>query len=234
MSYADLTFNSKNILKKFSHQRRFVTALKLIVPRPGEAILDYGTGDGHMMALLKEKCVDLSIVGYDPFPDEQIRDVCLRYPDINFFQNRELLNDSVFDKVCCFETLEHFEHPEVHDHVDFLCKRTKPNGKIFVSVPVEIGPPSVVKNLVRMKIGLSHNSSSLGNILKCAFYRPDSVKRIKEDGGGYIQSHLGFDFRKIPDYFRNHGVYIEYCEYAPFNFSGSVANSQVFFCFRKS
>ncbi|SDJ80970.1 Methyltransferase domain-containing protein [Agrobacterium fabrum] len=234
MSYADLTFNSKNVLKRFSHQRRFDTAIKLIALNPGETILDYGTGDGHMMALLKETCSDLSIVGYDPFPDEKIRDVCLRHPDIIFFQDRKFLNNSVFDKVCCFETLEHFEYPEVQDHVDFLCRSTRPNGKIFVSVPVEIGPPSIVKNLVRMKIGLSHNASSIGNILRCAFYRPGAVKRVKEDGGGYIQSHLGFNFRKIPEYFRECCVSLEYCEFSPFNFMGSLTGSQVFFCFRKS
>ena len=47
--YKDLIVNNRSFLKRFSHSRRFVVAVKLLDVRQSDEILDIGTGDGYML-----------------------------------------------------------------------------------------------------------------------------------------------------------------------------------------
>ena len=232
MSYAALTIGSRNPLKRFSHRRRFDTAMRLVALRDAETVLDYGTGDGYLLGLFKAQAPRSRVAGYDPFPDAGIRDVLLRHPDIAFSRDLDSFRGQRFAKVCCFETLEHFEGANLRRHVGALDALTAPGGRIHVSVPIEIGPPALVKNLVRAAIGKAHQSTTLANVLNAALYRPNAVQRAQEDAGGYIQSHVGFDHRAIPAAFAEFGFRPSLRVFAPLG-GGAACNSQVFFVFER-
>ena len=47
--YSDYTYNSRNPLVRFSHRKRFLTALNFILKENFKNLLDYGAGDGHFL-----------------------------------------------------------------------------------------------------------------------------------------------------------------------------------------
>jgi trans-aconitate methyltransferase len=68
MSYRQLTVDNRSALKRFSHRRRFLKAVDLLAAADGQRVLDYGSGDGHMLALLGQRWPRCELVGYDPMP----------------------------------------------------------------------------------------------------------------------------------------------------------------------
>ena len=76
-SYGDLTIASPSRIKRFSHRARFSRAIQLLDPRPGDRILDYGSGDGFFLGVLHDHEPRLELCGFDPATDDEF----LRVPE---------------------------------------------------------------------------------------------------------------------------------------------------------
>ena len=63
--YTELTTSNKNLIKKFSHTKRFLIALKILNLKSNDKFLDIGTGDGYFLKLVNKKKIK-KIVGYEP------------------------------------------------------------------------------------------------------------------------------------------------------------------------
>lgn len=232
MAYSSMTIGNTSSIKRWSHNSRFTKALRVMPPAENDRILDFGTGDGHLVGLLKERWPSVSVCGFDPHLDAMANEVKQRFPDVQFVRERDSIVGGPFDKVYCLETLEHFVGPPLMDIVTFLTQQTAANGRILVSVPIEIGLSSLLKNLFRMAAGQRHRGTTwkivwdsfLGNT--AAIARPPSET-------GWISSHLGFDFRVIPVLFAKCGFEVESFGYSPIPLPTHVINSQVFFRFKR-
>jgi SAM-dependent methyltransferase len=214
----------RSALRRFSHGARFNATLKLLDPQPGEMILDYGTGDGKLLTLIH----GCKLFGYEPdsrtlpFLNKALRGIATPSDDLAKLPKG-------FDKITCLEVLEHVS-PQETVHILENCRELlRPNGKLIVSVPLEIGPSSIGKNVVRrMKGDTPEVNATFGNIVKAGLF--DSIERL-DYGGGYY-GHMGFDYRTLERFFAAEKWTIEKRTFSPFPPLGPILNSQVLYRLR--
>jgi SAM-dependent methyltransferase len=220
--YSTLTSNNRSAIKRFSHGRRVEVALSLVTALPGENILDIGTGDGAFPLALVHLRPMVCVVAQEPLPHmlEQARAMCVGERNITVTQ---AIPDLSFDWVTCFEVLEHLPPATIDRLLTQIHDALQPHGRVVISVPLEVGLPGLIKNVVRHALKQSH-PSTLSDKLRAALGYP--VRRNFPNG--YCGSHVGFDYRTLPSAFKNAGLKIVQVLYSPFPQMRFVLNSQVF------
>ena len=155
--YAAKQIYSRDRLVAFSHQRRFRTTLDLLRPFRGRRLLDYGCGDGTLIALLHESGVVPALTVGADLDDQQVVDCRSRLGHLGGVRFERIADlewpqhAGAYDVVVCTEVLEHVV--DVDGIVDSLHRLVADGGTLVVSVPVEIGLPLVVKQAVRRIAG---------------------------------------------------------------------------------
>jgi 2-polyprenyl-3-methyl-5-hydroxy-6-metoxy-1,4-benzoquinol methylase len=232
MSYSNQTINNKSSIKRFSHKRRFQVALSLLDLKINDSILDFGTGEGHLLKLLAEQKDVKEIVGYEPvidmFQELSVNIENLNYNNIQIIYDLESLKEKEFDYVSCFEVFEHFSKNEQNKFLEEIRKITKNDGHIIISVPLEIGLSALFKNTIRILVGQKQSNSSLKSIMKAVFCFPDN--RIQK---GYIHSHIGFNHNNLEELFKINQLKIIKKQYSPFKYLFGLLNSQIFYILKK-
>jgi len=143
----------KDRLISWSHRRRFEVGLSLARQFAGKRILDYGCGDGTFLAMLMADSVAPSeAVGCDLHVNlvEDCRTRLGNGRGLSFVLDSELGSPchlGAYDAVICMEVLEHIL--DVERVLDRFVSLLVPSGQLRVSVPVEIGWPLLVKQVVR-------------------------------------------------------------------------------------
>jgi 2-polyprenyl-3-methyl-5-hydroxy-6-metoxy-1,4-benzoquinol methylase len=210
-------------------------ATKLIQPKANEKILDYGTGDGFMLRCLLSSCANISsIVGYEPVKSvfDELNEKLKQHiesREIVVIDDLKKLDGMVFNKISCLEVLEHLTKENQRKVVATLNKLLAKDGHVVVSVPIEIGPPSVAKNLIRILAKQPHDNTSIKNILKSFL-----GIRIARTDSLFISTHIGFYYKDIENIFASEGFDIAAKKYSPFGFFGALINSQVFYILKKN
>lgn len=213
--YAKFTYDSKNPLARFAHRERFKTCIDLVRNLNFDSLLDYGAGDAEFLKRLKTRYVVETLDGYEPI----MKTAKMR--DVNIYKH---LDDIIkkYELVVCFEVLEHFNEVGQVEILQNIINVLDPKGFVIISVPIEVGFPSLIKNIRRMTLG-HFNLAYIKNTLKCLFkMEVPEIRRIE----GFIPSHLGFNhsvFEKILTRFFD----IRETRYSPFKFLSSAFNSQV-------
>jgi 2-polyprenyl-3-methyl-5-hydroxy-6-metoxy-1,4-benzoquinol methylase len=208
--YAQKQILSRDKLVAWSHARRFATALTIARTFSGKRILDFGSGDGTFLALaMMADSPPAAAVGAELLEDV-VAECRARYhaePRMSFVQVASL--DSAehagrYDAVFCMEVLEH-----VFDWEPELTRMSRllaPGGTLVVSVPIEIGVPVVIKQIVRTvagwrKIGHYPGTSSYSwRELAAAVFagRTQHVQRpVFDFGSGPSHDHKGFNWRVL-------------------------------------
>ncbi|WP_418511534.1 class I SAM-dependent methyltransferase [Corallibacter sp.] len=232
MAYAEYTRNNKSLIKRFSHQKRFDVAIKLIDLKANQSLLDFGTGDGYLLKCLNDAHKNVKLYGYDPldFMFEELKTTIKEnsLKNISITSNLSTLNSLEFDIVSCQEVLEHFSIKNQKKHLQELKKRTKDSGKIVISVPLEIGFSGLTKNIIRFCIGQNKEGATLKNIFKS--FLGLKIPRQEE---GYIGTHIGFNHKNLEALFDDAGLKVIKKEYSPFKFLYGLMNSQVFYVLKK-
>jgi hypothetical protein len=228
------TIDNPSLIKRFSHRRRFEVATRLLDPQPGETVLDYGTGDARLLMHLHQQQPTARYWGYEPVAEmhEQAQ-ALLQQAGVTatLLASRDELRSLRPDKVSCMEVLEHLDEPRLIEvFADFRALLAQ--GKsLMLSVPIEVGPTALAKNAVRVATGQAQESTSFGNVMKLAFGDPARVPRISR--GGYIDSHLGFDYRRLRRRLPDEGFVVEREVFSPLPLLQGVVNSQVFWICRR-
>jgi hypothetical protein len=142
------------------------------------------------------------------------------------------MGHSPFNIVTCFETLEHFTEPMQLELLGQIASLLGENGTVILSVPIEKGFPSLIKNIIRrFSCEKSHRHFySLRNM-----WRAFHGQRFPEfrSGNEFLWSHVGFYYDDLEKLFQKIGFVIEDKKYSPFSFLGTGFNSQVFYRLRK-
>ena len=236
VEYKKFTYESSNPLARFSHRTRFAKAVNTVSciyekwAKGGGignfALLDYGAGTGHFLnELLKNGWGQggRKLVGFDPVSTPDFSG-----DSIVFYSDLQSLDDQ-FDIVTCFEVLEHFNSKnqrEILTNIDSLLKR---NGRVVISVPIEIYLPSIVKN-VRRRLSLHRRKPvyTLKNMFKALCGR--DIPEIREAEG--FLPHIGFNHKKLEQLFSDI-FQIERKSYSPFGCLNAHFNSQIFYVLKK-
>ncbi len=109
-------------------------ALKHI--EPPDVVLDVGCGDGYITNILKDRCN--KIIGID-YSEEAIQDLKRNYQSLEcqHMPSTSLAFDTgTFDKVICFEMLEHLTRLQAQKTIGEIYKVLKPGGMIIGSTPL--------------------------------------------------------------------------------------------------
>lgn len=226
--YEKNTSRSSNWIKRFAHTNRYQKAVEILDPKPGETLLDFGTGDGEMLAQLNAREPRARYTGYEPF--DKIFELASAKTaaiggTVTAVHTLDALKGQQFDKISCLEVLEHLIPYGQSMVLDHCWNLMSPGGMLLVSVPIEIGPVAVFKAAIRARAG-HRSEASLKDTLYCAIGRPEKVVR---ESGSYIFSHVGFDYRLIPGLLETAGFKVERIDFTPFPAFKGLLNSQVFF-----
>lgn len=220
--YSEYTYNSKNPIARFSHQARFAIGIELAMEEEFQRILDYGAGDNKFLTELSTKKENLDLFAFEPLID--IRSTST----ITVFSKLADLEDKKFDIITCFETLEHFNETIQSDMLQSFSDRLENNGRVIISVPIEIGLPSLVKNIRRLGFG-KNSYQDIKNGIKCLFGKEIPEIRNSE---GFIHTHHGFNHRKLEQVMLKH-FQVKKKQTSPFKNLSDQFNSQMFYVLEK-
>lgn len=228
--YDKFTFNSKNPLARFTHRSRYKIGLNLIPKKENQKVLDIGCGDGRFLNEILEKDNSSEVLGFDPHM------VSTLFQKIKILKEWSEVTEWVkqkgtFDVVVCFEVLEHLNPERQIEIFEKAKEALKEDGVFIISVPIEKGIPSVIKNLRRIMIHYDPKIYCFSNIMASLFgYKTKWMKHHRK-GSSYL-SHVGFFFdelEKVVVPFFN----IERRLFSPFKKLNAKINSQVFYVLNK-
>ena len=133
--------------------------------------------------------------------------------------------DHSFDRIACLEVLEHMSEKEQVETLRQIHRLLTGDGRLLISVPIEIGPSAVAKNLARQLSGHPHQGVSVAGVVRSAL-----CLRVEREAVHI--SHIGFDHRALRRLFPACGWEIESTVCSPWPLMGSLLNSQIFFVLR--
>jgi 2-polyprenyl-3-methyl-5-hydroxy-6-metoxy-1,4-benzoquinol methylase len=244
--YARKQLFSRDRLVAWSHRRRFETGLSLAAAFAGKRLLDFGCGDGTFLGLTMASPHAPALgVGAEPHAG-QVADCQRRYqgePRLRFVSVDALRggeHHGQYDGVFCMEVLEHVVNWE--PELDLLGRMLAPDGRLVISVPVETGPPLVIKQIARRiagwrKIGHYPGTTSYSmRELALSLLAGDAqhvTRPVFDTGTGPFHDHKGFNWRVLRERLGKQFV-IERCVASPFSSLGPLAATQVWFVARRS
>jgi 2-polyprenyl-3-methyl-5-hydroxy-6-metoxy-1,4-benzoquinol methylase len=223
-SYAAQTHQAKSRLRRFSHGARFGLATELAAPAHGSTLLDYGCGDGAYLRQLTLERPDLKLQAWHPFDDNRpaLIEAYKPYPQVTVPPNVDLIPEGSIDAITCLEVMEHLPARVLDIELSRIERILRPGGVLAITVPIEVGPGSVGKNLARIATKTTHANTTARTIAKAGLGR--SIGREDHD---YILSHIGFDHRELRSTLLARGWRIEARQTSPLPIGGAVVNSQI-------
>lgn len=243
--YARKQIYCPNRVVAWSHGSRFRLAAELARAAGGSRLLDYGCGDGTFMALT-QGAFSLA-VGAD-VDRAQLDDCRARLghlAGLAFVHTADLdapAHAGAYDAVTCMEVLEHCPEAERIRVLDRLRALVAPAGRVIISVPIEIGPALLGKQLVRALAAwrghgdYRHRETyTPRELLAAALSRADLARaryRVETPAGPFEYcGHKGFDWRTLEGEVRARFA-VERRLFTPLPALGRFGNSQVWFVCR--
>lgn len=229
--YKNLTLESNSSLKRFSHSRRFEIAAKLLEIESCDEFLDYGTGDGHFLFLIRAQLKIIKrVVGYEPI-DSQFAQL-KEFSEKAYGSEVEIYKDppkgELFSKISCLEVLEHMTLENQKALLNQIRALMTDDGLFLLSVPIEVGISGLMKNIARILLRQTHPETTVENIIKSTFSMP-----INRPNQPYIYTHIGFNHKELEKIFIDVGLRIENKYYSPLPLLKNIINSQIFYLLRK-
>ena len=233
IAYDRQTVDNPSLIKRLSHRARFGVAVELLAPQADMTTLDYGTGDALLLSHLHRAYPQARYLGYEPITEmnEQARALLERTATpAQLLTERAELQGLRCERLSCMEVMEHLDEPPLAQAFADFRALLAADGRLMISVPVEIGLTALAKNAVRVATGQAQESTSPGTVFAAFLGRTERIPRISRNG--YIGSHLGFDYRRLRARVAEEGFVIEREVFAPLPGLGAVLNSQVFWLCR--
>ena len=234
-SYSTRLTEKGNLLTRFAHRTRHRSTLALVSDVRDAATLDYGCGDAWLLKTARDQGIAASGLGVDV--DEEMlrgaRENLRGDPAFSFTRPEAfeaLARKGSFDLVLCTETLEHVSDWE--PVLDLFVSYTKPGAHLVLTVPIEVGPSLLGKQLGRYLANLrgpyGYETYTLRELYQAAVrWNPASF----ESGHNQVpppnlRAHKGFDYRKLEEAIRRR-FEIRRTAFTPLPLLGSLLNSTV-------
>ncbi len=200
-SYARLTRNDPNPLKRWLQRRRLDDALRAAEPAEPLCIVDYGGGDGALTAMAAERWPDAELICFEPAPQlaAEARALLAGVEQAEVLEATAEIADGCADLVFCTEVFEHLPEAQTQAALAEIARILMPGGRVVIGVPVEIGPPALLKGLFRMVRRPGAFDARPGPVLSAALGRPPGPRPQAEIAPGlpYFPHHAGFDHRAL-------------------------------------
>jgi 2-polyprenyl-3-methyl-5-hydroxy-6-metoxy-1,4-benzoquinol methylase len=225
----------------WSHRSRFRLAARLATAAKGR-LMDYGCGDGTFIALTHGAFAEAVGCDVDTGQLAECRGRLGRLDRVRFIHVDDLAADmhsGAYDVVTCMEVLEHCVDEERIRVLDGLHRLVRPAGRIVISVPIEIGPALLGKQLFRAMAAwrghgdYEHRETYSPRELAAAALARRRLTRAEYDietpsGRMRYCGHKGFDWRILQTEIGRRFT-IDERRFTPLPPFGRVLNSQVWF-----
>jgi SAM-dependent methyltransferase len=199
-SYAALTREDPNVLKRWLQARRIDAALRL-VPADARRVIDYGAGDAAVAARLVQSRSTVEVVCFDPTPAllDEARALTAGLDRVRLVASEAELETGWADALLCLEVFEHLPAVETGAALETIARVLRPGGTLIVGVPIEVGPAALAKGLFRRVRRRGSFDAQLDGIFAAASGRPPGDRPVAEIAPGrpYHPHHLGFDHRRL-------------------------------------
>jgi 2-polyprenyl-3-methyl-5-hydroxy-6-metoxy-1,4-benzoquinol methylase len=224
--YAAGTHQHRRRLFRFSHVRRFDHAADLLSVTDGSRLLDFGSGDGYLLELLAERGIVAEVTAYEPigFLQDQIRERIsgIAFPvPIRILDETRDLPAGAFDRIACLEVLEHLQPAPRDEVIEELRRLLAADGRLVVSVPVEVGPTAFVKYAGAVLLTRKDRRYRPVEVLRATLGLP-----VERDPTMRFLPHKGFDFRDLRRELRK-GFRIRREVFSPMPMMRGALNAQV-------
>lgn len=225
--YAASTHHSQQPLRRFAHVRRFERALELLQIAPNHSVLDLGAGDGYFLARAAAIAPGAQLAAVEPDRHNEAL-LCAELRELidtgrlRVSERGDELPDASFDRLVCLEVMEHLPPRLQREALALLHQKARPQARLVLSVPIEVGPVLLIKALSRSLSGESIESWS--NLFKALIGR--SVPRADVE---YIVDHTGFRFQDLQAEIEQSPWRIEHREFSPLPFGSWMLNSQALY-----
>jgi SAM-dependent methyltransferase len=241
MSYAEITFQDKNPIKRWLQRQRLVNAIKIMrshsLSSSPEVICDFGAGNGELCKFLAKYYKSAKIMCYEPTPDllSEAKANLKEVEQIEFYQDIQNIALGTLDIVCCLEVFEHLPPKETAKALESICNLLKPGGIVIIGVPVEIGIPALYKGLFRMSRRYGAFDANVKNVALSFFRYPPKNRPISEitPGFNFHLEHMGFDFRHLRKNIENYFALHKVCA-SPFAVLSSWLMPEIYFVAQKA
>jgi len=223
--YDDYTINSSNFFVRYAHRNRIKKTLKYILPRVKSGkILDYGCGSGLIISKLNEIEPNCA-TGYEPF---------MEVPDnkeiLPFYSNySDILKFAPFHTITILEVFEHLQWNEIDNILNRFSELLSSDGIIIVSVPIEMGPALLLKELNRFRL-IKKWRYNFGEFIGALVF---GIAGKRDNPDLSFMGHKGFDFKELIRYLKSKNWQVKVLGYTPLPFKCWYGNSQIFFSMEK-
>jgi 2-polyprenyl-3-methyl-5-hydroxy-6-metoxy-1,4-benzoquinol methylase len=230
----------------WSHGSRFRLAARLAAAAgSGGRLLDFGCGDGTFIALTHGAFADVIGCDIDAAQLAECRDRLRGLDRVTFIHTGALAADAhagAYDVVTCMEVLEHCVDAQRTEVLDTLRRVVKPAGRLIVSVPIEVGPALLGKQLFRAIAAwrghgdYQHRETYSPRELAAAVLARPPLTRAEYDvqtpeGSMRYCGHKGFDWHVLEAEIARRFA-IDERRFTPLPPLGAMLNSQVWFVCR--
>jgi len=234
MSYSERLLEHGNFLTRLAHNGRYRRALDLVGDVRGAIAIDFGCGD----AMILRRAYDRGIVrgGYgidnDPGMRESARQTFAGIAGFQFLHPDELATavaPGSCDLAICTDSST-FCTPGVNI-VDAVTRYCRPGADALITVPIEVGPSLVGKQVGRYLAGLrrpyGYESYRLRELFSAAvLWNAHAFESSHTDTAATGTGHKGFDYRDVERELRSR-MDIVRTVYSPLPPLGPLLNSTV-------
>lgn len=200
-SYAALTRDDPNPLKRAVQGRRLADALRLAADLVPALVVDYGGGDGALCRSAAQAWPQARVLCFEPAPQlaAQARALLAGAPQAEVVEAEQALPDDAADLVFCTEVFEHLPPAETERALDEIARILKPGGRAVIGVPVEVGPPALAKGLFRALRRPGDFDAAPRSVLQATLGHAPRPRPLAEisPGRAYYPHHAGFDHRPL-------------------------------------
>lgn len=238
LSYARLTLEDPNAIKRLLQRRRLHDALHLLPglnERFGGAILDIGGGDGYFAQMIAERVPRARVVCFEPAPllRAQAAERFREMPDVELVSDLVAVEGQKFDAIYCLEVLEHLPRRTMRHLLSQVRAVSAADAHVVVGVPNEIYLAAAAKGLFRMARRMGALDTRPQHMLRALVGRPPRRRLRTTIGPGlpYYPHHLGFDHRALEKVLGAH-FQVECRRGSPLAWLPLACNSEVYFVCR--
>jgi SAM-dependent methyltransferase len=168
----------------------------------------------------------------DPAMRESAAKTFAGIPGFRFLDPREIaevIPPASCELAFCTETLEHVQDPAVV--LDAICACCRPGARLVITVPIEVGPSLIGKQVGRYLAGLrrpyGYESYRLSELFSAGvLWNPRGFESSHLHDDAVVKAHKGFDFRDVEKQLRKR-VAIERTVFSPLPLLGPLLNSTV-------
>lgn len=225
-------------LLSWSHRSRFALARRLVASYAGRRLLDYGCGDGTFLSAVSDLFPHAAGAGTDVNEIESCR-ARLSATGLRFALVAELASgehDGAYDVVTCMEVLEHCVGGAVDVVLADLARLVAPEGIVIISVPIEIGPSLIAKQIVRTIAGWRiYDYKFTERYSPLEFWRMLTAgestfieRPVYSSAAGDFHGHKGFNWRALRRRIRQ-TLIVERSVFSPLGLPGGLVSSQAWF-----